>query len=68
MIAFMEWAEFFIFGWTSSLTYYILSMYTELEVHITVKKLYTFIGHTLFYGPILAINKPLNMTFASRNS
>ncbi len=24
--------------------------------------------HTLFYGPILAINKPLTMTFASANS
>ncbi len=25
-------------------------------------------GHTLFHGPVLAINKPLTMTFASINS
>ncbi len=43
--SFVGWAEFLYLG---SLTYYVLSMHTELEVHTTVKKLNTFIGHTLF--------------------
>ncbi len=27
-----------------------------------------FLGHTLFQGPIIAINKPLTMTFDAINS
>ncbi len=36
-------------------------------IHFTINSKIN-VGHTFFYGPILAINKPLNVNFASIKS
>ncbi len=44
------------------------NLYGTDDKSLIIKYLKNIFGHALFYGPILAINQPLTMTFASTNS